>query len=203
MTKYTTIERITQAACAFVCAAAVGTGTMLQTATHADAIDLQEPPQIVGAMPIQATEDKVIAVFTAEPLKRARGVLPDAPESNTSQEEKSADIADNPVEAEPETLDNQEPVPETPTMTSVGYWDVTAYTWTGNRCANGEYPYEGLCAVNGLPFGTQIYIEGVGYLTVADRGGMKGKYDVDIYMDSESACWQWGRQKLEIWIVEG
>jgi len=84
---------------------------------------------------------------------------------------------------------------------SLGVWDITAYTWTGNPCANGEYPYEGLCAVNGLPFGTVIYVDGWGYLTVADRGGMAGWYDVDIYLDSEAACWEYGRRAREVWVV--
>lgn len=98
-----------------------------------------------------------------------------------------------------------EPEPEEPRVgwQSLGVWDITAYTWTGNPCANGEYPYEGVCAVNGLPFGTVIYVDGWGYLTVADRGGMPGWYDVDIYLDSEAACWEYGRRAREVWIVEG
>lgn len=96
-----------------------------------------------------------------------------------------------------------EPEPEDPRAgwQSLGVWDITAYTWTGNPCANGEYPYEGVCAVNGLPFGTVIYVDGWGYLTVADRGGMDGWYDVDIYLDSEAACWEYGRRAREVWIV--
>lgn len=94
-----------------------------------------------------------------------------------------------------------EPEDERAGWRSLGVWDITAYTWTGNRCANGEYPYEGVCAVNGLPFGTVIYVDGWGYLTVADRGGMDGWYDVDIYLDSEAACWEYGRRAREVWIV--
>lgn len=96
-----------------------------------------------------------------------------------------------------------EPEPEDPRAgwQSLGVWDITAYTWTGNPCANGEYPYEGVCAVNGLPFGTVIFVDGWGYLTVADRGGMDGWYDVDIYLDSEAACWEYGRRAREVWIV--
>jgi 3D (Asp-Asp-Asp) domain-containing protein len=94
-----------------------------------------------------------------------------------------------------------EPEDERAGWQSLGVWDITAYTWTGNPCANGEYHYEGLCAVNGLPFGTVIYVDGWGYLTVADRGGMAGWYDVDIYLDSEAACWEYGRRTMEVWIV--
>lgn len=94
-----------------------------------------------------------------------------------------------------------EPEDERAGWKSLGVWDITAYTWTGNPCANGEYPFEGLCAVNGLPFGTVIYVDGWGYLTVADRGGMAGWYDVDIYLDSEAACWEYGRRAREVWIV--
>lgn len=91
---------------------------------------------------------------------------------------------------------------EKPARSSLGYHDVTAYTWTGNPCASGRYPYAGCCACNGLPIGTKIYVEGYGTLTVEDRGGMSDPYAIDIYMDTYSACVQWGRQRREIFIAE-
>lgn len=61
-----------------------------------------------------------------------------------------------------------EPEDERVGWQSLGVWDITAYTWTGNPCANGEYPHEGLCAVNGLPFGAGS----------VDRGGLRDEADL-------------------------
>lgn len=190
---YNTITRIAQGCCAVAVAAAIGTGVLLQRAPRADAAEIQEAPaQIVGMMRIPAIEIVREIIELHQDNERLIAL-------QSAKRERRAALR---ARAEEPEIAEEETEPEAPVMTSLGYWDVTAYTWTGSRCANGEYPYEGLCAVNGLPFGTRVYIEGVGVLTVADRGGMRGKYDVDIYMDSEAACWQWGRQSREVWIVE-
>lgn len=85
---------------------------------------------------------------------------------------------------------------------SLGTYEITAYEWTGNPCANGCYPTEGYTvACNDLPFGTTVYIDGVGYRVVEDRGG--GGYGwIDIYLGDVSSCYEWGRQYREVWIVE-
>lgn len=86
--------------------------------------------------------------------------------------------------------------------TSLGTYEITAYEWTGNPCANGNYPSEGYTvACNDLPLGTTVYIDGVGYRVVEDRGG--GGYGwMDIYLGDVSSCYEWGRQYREVWIVE-
>lgn len=71
----------------------------------------------------------------------------------------------------------------------LGAHQVTGYTWTGNTMANGVYPSYGWCACNGLPLGSQVYIEGLGYFTVGDRGGMTDPYWIDIYFDTVSECY--------------
>ncbi len=80
----------------------------------------------------------------------------------------------------------------------IGYFELTAYEWTGERMANGEYPYYGACACNSLPLGTQIYIDGHGYFTVCDRGGMADNV-IDIYLGDYDACVQFGRQSAEVY----
>ena len=82
----------------------------------------------------------------------------------------------------------------------------SAYCHTGNPTASGAMPQVGHCAVdkiNGqwIPFGTKIRIlddhnVGIHDLVVTDRFG--GNYDnkMDIFMQTESECWQFGRRNL-------
>ena len=77
----------------------------------------------------------------------------------------------------------------------------TAYCETGNPTASGVMPQVGHCAVdkiNGqwIPFGTVIKTEDGRTLVVTDRFG--GSYDnrLDIFMQSEDECWQFGRSNL-------
>ena len=85
---------------------------------------------------------------------------------------------------------------------SIGTYELTAYTWTGNPCANGNYPTSGYTvACNSLPLGTRIRIDGYGEYIVEDRGGM-GNNVIDIYMDSYDSCIQFGRRKAEVFIID-
>ena len=81
----------------------------------------------------------------------------------------------------------------------------TAYCETGNPTASGVMPQVGHCAVdkiNGqwIPFGTKIRIidqnVGIHELVVTDRFGGSYNNRMDIFMASESECWQFGRQNL-------
>lgn len=86
----------------------------------------------------------------------------------------------------------------------LGNWHITAYTHTGSCCANGSYPTAGYTvACNSLDFGTQIYIEGIGYRTVEDRGpGSLGSSWADVFMDSYNECVQFGSQYLDVYLVK-
>lgn len=89
-----------------------------------------------------------------------------------------------------------------PEMTFLGVYELTAYEWTGNRCANGNYPtcnYTVAC--NSLPLGTQIFIEGMGTYVVEDRGGMADSV-IDIYMGDYDTCIQFGRRTANVYIIE-
>ncbi len=94
--------------------------------------------------------------------------------------------------------EHQEPEREPETVT----FEATAYTWTGNRTATGTWPSRGTVAVDPrvIPLGTELHIKGYGPAVAADTGGaIKGQI-IDLYMDSEHECWQWGRQKVEVQI---
>jgi 3D (Asp-Asp-Asp) domain-containing protein len=56
-------------------------------------------------------------------------------------------------------------------------WTVTAYCQEKCCCrrgdgimANGERVHPGVVAVNHLPFGTKLYVDGIGQVVVKDRG---------------------------------
>lgn len=89
-------------------------------------------------------------------------------------------------------------------MEHLGKWIVTAYSYTGNPCANGNMPSEGYTiACNSLPFGTKVYISGVGFRVVEDRGPSWMGYEwCDLYLGSYSDCVIWGAQSKNVWIVK-
>ena len=88
-------------------------------------------------------------------------------------------------------------------MQYLGDWHITAYAYTGSPCANGNYPTTGYTvACNSLPFGAEIYIDGIGYRTVEDRGpGWLGSSWCDVYMGDTASCIQWGSQYRAVYLV--
>lgn len=79
--------------------------------------------------------------------------------------------------------------------------NVSAYCHTGNPTASGVIPQVGHCAVdkiNGqwIPFGTRITTDDGRVLTVTDRFGGNYNNRLDIFMQTEAECWQFGRQWL-------
>lgn len=83
----------------------------------------------------------------------------------------------------------------------------TAYTWTGDKTSTGTWPRQGVTiAVNPkvIPFYSKVFIEGVGWRTAEDRIPKKSiekGASIDIYMDSESDCWAWGRRSLRVKVI--
>ena len=84
----------------------------------------------------------------------------------------------------------------------LGHYTLTAYEWTGNTCANGNYPSKGYTiACNSLPIGTRVWIEGYGEFTVEDRGGMA--YNViDIYLGDYDECIEFGVQEADVYLIK-
>lgn len=87
---------------------------------------------------------------------------------------------------------------------SMGAWKITAYYETGMATASGVYPEVNVTmAHNSLPFGTELYIEGLGFWTVQDRGpASMGTEWCDLYLGDYGTCVQFGEQHAEVWVVK-
>lgn len=87
--------------------------------------------------------------------------------------------------------------------TYLGEYQLTAYEWTGNPCANGNYPtcsYTVAC--NSLPLGTRIYIEGYGEYVVEDRGASWHSSNwIDVYMGDYNSCIQFGTRSASVYLI--
>jgi 3D (Asp-Asp-Asp) domain-containing protein len=54
---------------------------------------------------------------------------------------------------------------------------------------------------NRYPFGTKVYIDGLGTYTVQDRGGkIKGNH-IDVWFPSHRAAVKFGRRRMKVWIT--
>ena len=83
-------------------------------------------------------------------------------------------------------------------------FEATAYCYTGNRTATGTWPSRGTIAVDPevIPLGTRLHIEGYGEGIAEDTGGAIQGHIIDLYMESEDECWDWGRRTVEVRIIE-
>ena len=105
-------------------------------------------------------------------------------ESSTEEYYEEPSPPEEPQEPEPPA--EPEESTESAGMTYLGTYTITGYTWTGDPCANGNYPTVGYTvACNSLPLGTVVYIEGIGTRVVEDRVGRSGLI-VDVFVDSTS-----------------
>jgi len=110
-----------------------------------------------------------------------------------------------------------------PIMQFKGEFRITGYcneacctdNWAYNRpqvrgrdvvvTANGSFAEVGITIaadVSVLPYGTTVYIEGIGVRTVQDRGGgVKGKH-IDVYFATHEEAIKHGNQFLNVWVLE-
>ena len=82
--------------------------------------------------------------------------------------------------------------------------ETTAYTERkGSRGAAGGTCVYGTCAVDPakIPYGTELYVEGYGFAVANDCGGAIDGNDLDLYMNSESACNSWGRRWVKVYVL--
>jgi len=80
----------------------------------------------------------------------------------------------------------------------------TAYTHTGNTTYTGVYPRVGTVAVDPavIPLGSRLWIEGYGYGIAQDTGGFIQGNRVDLFMDTERDCLNWGRRTIKVYLLD-
>lgn len=91
---------------------------------------------------------------------------------------------------------------------SIGEWKITGYDacaeccgWTTGITASGTQATVGrTIAVRGYPFGTHIYIDGLGEYIVEDRCGGEGI--IDVFCNNHSECYSI-TGKYQCWIMKG
>jgi 3D (Asp-Asp-Asp) domain-containing protein len=75
------------------------------------------------------------------------------------------------------------------------YYGITA---SGHRTKAGYT----VAAGRHIPFGTVLYIEGIGYRTVHDRGGAIKGNKIDVFMSDMGQVKKFGRRHLDVYIVK-
>jgi Uncharacterized protein conserved in bacteria len=80
---------------------------------------------------------------------------------------------------------------------------VSAYTYTGHNTATGKAPEVGMVAVDPgvIPLGTRMYIEGYGYAVASDTGGAIKGDRLDVFLESENQCVNWGMRTNKVYIL--
>lgn len=81
------------------------------------------------------------------------------------------------------------------------YMEVTAYCDDGITASGLPTAAHRVAAGPMYPFGTEMYIEGIGIVEVADRGGAVHNGVIDRYMDSEAEANEWGRRVKKVYIL--
>jgi 3D (Asp-Asp-Asp) domain-containing protein len=93
-----------------------------------------------------------------------------------------------------------------PTLKYMGEFTAVAYYKGGNGLltATGTQCKEGLTVAvdpKVIPYGTYIYVEGLGVRRAEDSGGFRGSV-IDIYFKTKASCIEFGKQARKVWIIE-
>lgn len=70
---------------------------------------------------------------------------------------------------------------------------------TNGITASGTKATVGRTVASTLPFGTKIYIDGIGERIVEDRGGGITDGKIDLYMDCHTEALKFGARILDVW----
>lgn len=75
---------------------------------------------------------------------------------------------------------------------------MSAYTATGTPCRYGVIATD----PSFIPLGTRVYIPGYGYAVAEDTGGAIVGNKIDVAFDTIGECYEFGRQWIDLYIIE-
>ena len=75
---------------------------------------------------------------------------------------------------------------------------LSAYTALGTICRRGVIATD----PNVIPLGTRVFIPGYGYAVAEDTGGAIVGHRIDVAFDTIAECYEFGRQFIDIYIVD-
>lgn len=89
--------------------------------------------------------------------------------------------------------------------TSMGEFDITFYTHTGNKTATGVYPQIDRTVAtdpNVIPYGSIIYVDGYGAFIAEDTGADIKNKRLDIFVGTRKEAVEKGRTKAKVYLIE-
>ena len=119
----------------------------------------------------------------------------------------SSDEATQASNEEPAAMDEGSESGDGPAgLTYIGIYNLTAYPWSGDPCADEVFPEEGYTAACNDPalWHKWIYIEGVGERYIHDTGdpSVMGSDTIDIFIYDSGSCYEFGRRQAGVYIIE-
>ena len=170
-----------------VCCVAA-TGVALCTINSAKVPEPKSIPTMVAEAP--STEPMVTTTTTTTTTTQTTTTTSTTTTSTTTT---TTTTTTAPIITEPIII--EEPIiVEEPTSSSdrtyLGSMRITGYVGTGNPTASGEMPYVGGVALStayNIPYGSRIYIDGLGEYVVNDTGCAYGV--VDVFCNSVDECY--------------
>lgn len=109
------------------------------------------------------------------------------------------------TDSENESTASYSTAPNGMTCVSVMTLKATAYHEPeGSLTKSGTLSRVGAVAVDPsvIPLGTKLYVEGYGYCVAEDTGGLIKGNRIDVYLDSEAECVNWGVKDVTVYILE-
>ena len=168
----------------------------LEFSANDPAINLNQTEQPKLAAPVPSTPDPTPVVpRAADKVPPKTSTTPIKP-GTVSKRPPAGVILEELAELSDLSIDNLHTY-ENMTMES------TAYTHTGSRTATGVSPRHGVVAVDPrvIPLGSRLYVAGCGPAVAADTGGLIKGQRIDIFLDSETQCQNWGRRKVKVYLL--
>lgn len=119
----------------------------------------------------------------------------------------SSDEATQASNEEPAAMDESSGSGDGPAgLTYIGIYNLTAYPWSGDPCADEVFPEEGYTAACNDPalWHKWVYIEGVGERYIHDTGdpSVMGSDTIDIFIYDSGSCYEFGRRQAGVYVIE-